>query len=89
MTIRGRTRYVEVEPCSVGTDVIAEFLERVGWAMSAELVRTLGDRDAELHREAMRWKDAYTQMLARLEQYEPTPPQPQRVSYKPDWTCDG
>lgn len=87
--MKGRTRYVEAEPCTINADVIASLLRRLGWESAADFVLEQGRRDTEKNKEAMRWQKAYEEVLARLHRHEPPTREPARVSCKPDWTCDG
>ena len=69
--MRGHTRYIEPEPCSIGYDTVVVLLKQIGWDRAARLINHIGERDTQHNRESMRWQRLYFDTLARLHKYEP------------------
>ena len=83
---RGRMQWIDAEPCSIGADTVAALLKRIGWREAADLIERIGERSAEQNREADRWRRAYEELRQK---YEPAAAPVERISHRPDWTCDG
>lgn len=75
--------YIEDEPCSVGADTVVKLLERIGWSMSAALIRDIAQDRTERNLEAKRWRDAYADVLGRLHKYEPPAPRDEQPDFRP------
>lgn len=62
------------EPCVIGPDEIAAFLERSGRPRMAEYVRDIGNMQKRQAWMEQRLRDDYAAVLERLQKYEPPPP---------------
>lgn len=79
----GRTLYVPAEPCSVSASEITDVLRRIGWHSSADLVTYLAQKSKSANVEAMQWRDAYCETLAKLHKHEPPAPRAEPINYQP------